>query len=48
LTLESNNKNVDTQEHKSIRARRDCESAKEWLSTERGLWNTNKIYTTTV
>jgi len=26
LTLESNNKNVDAQEHKSIRARRDCES----------------------
>jgi len=26
LTLGSNNKNVDTQEHKSIRARRDCES----------------------
>jgi len=26
LILGSNNKNVDTQEHKSIRARRDCES----------------------
>jgi len=26
LTLGSNNKNVDTQKHKSIRARRDCES----------------------
>jgi len=26
LTLVSNNKYVDTQEHKSIRARRDCES----------------------
>jgi len=26
LTLGSNNTNVDTQKHKSIRARRDCES----------------------
>jgi len=26
LTLGSNDKNVDTQKHKSIRARRDCES----------------------
>jgi len=26
LTLGSNNKNADTKEHKSIRARRDCEN----------------------
>jgi len=29
LTLVSNNKNVDTQEHICIRARRDCERARQ-------------------
>jgi len=49
LTLGSNNKYVDTQatqELKSIRAwrLRELESATEWLSTERGLRNTNKNF----
>jgi len=38
LTLGSKNKNTETQEHNSIRARRDFESerARENLSTEAG------------
>jgi len=48
LTLGSNNKNVDTQKHKSIRARRDCESERARQSGCRLSVSTNKIYTTTV